>query len=147
MKRMRAARIGQAAGVLVVAIALVSAGPAKAFPPVKLLEGTIGCSIADDARSMQEAIAAAKDPFAGSSASGSCRDLTGYWARIVAINNQLVFATVTFDRLELDPRRVWIPISFVAKAAVKQGLIKRTPASGARRGIEIAPAKVRLSAE
>jgi hypothetical protein len=126
MKKKRAARIGQAAGV-VVAIGLASAGPAKAFPPVKLLEGTVGCSMADDARSMQEAIVAAKDAFAGSSGGASCRDLAGHWARIVAINNQVVFATVTSDRLELDPRRMWIPISFVAKAAVKEGLIKRKP--------------------
>jgi hypothetical protein len=126
MKKTRAARIGQAAGV-VVAIGLMSAGPAKAFPPVKLLEGAVGCSIADDARSLQEAIAAAKDASTGSSASGSCRDLAGYWARIMALNDQLVLATVTSDRLELDPRRVWIPISFVAKAAVKEGLIKRKP--------------------
>jgi hypothetical protein len=126
MKKMRAARFGQAAGV-VVAIGLASVGAAKAFPPVKLLEGTVGCSIADDARSLQEAIATAKDALAGSSGSGSCRNLAGYWARIMAINNQVVFATVTSDRLDLDPRRVWIPISFVAKAAVKAGLIKRRP--------------------
>ena len=126
MKKKRAARIGQAAGVFV-AISLMSAGPAKAFPPVKLLEGAVGCSTADDARSLQEAIAAAKEAFTDSSGGDSCRDLAGYWARIMAINNQVVFATVTSDRLELDPRRVWIPISFVAKAAVKEGLIKRKP--------------------
>jgi hypothetical protein len=126
MKKNCAARMGQAAGV-VAAIGLASVGPAKAFPPVKLLEGTVGCSIADDARSLQEAIAAAKDEFTGSSGSGSCRDLDGYWARIMALNNQVVFATVTSDRLDLDPRRVWIPISFVAKAAVNAGLIRRKP--------------------
>jgi hypothetical protein len=126
MKKMRAARIGRAAGA-VVAIGLASVGSSKAFPPVKLLEGTVGCSIADDARSLQEAIVTAKDAFADPTGSGSCRDLAGYWARIMAINNQVVFATVTSDRLDLDPRRVWIPISFVAKAAVKAGLIKRRP--------------------
>lgn len=124
MKKIHAARIGQ---VVVVAIGLMNAAPAKAFPPVKLLEGAVGCSMADDARNLQEAIVAAKDTFTGSGGRDSCRDLAGYWARIMAINNQVVFATVTSDRLELDPRRLWIPISFVAKAAVKEGLIKRKP--------------------
>src|SRR5262247_2069868 len=96
MKKERAARIGQAAGVIVAIV--LSAGSAKAFPPVKLLEGAVGCSTAQDARNMQQAIAAAKDVFTGSSASNSCRDLAGYWARIMAINDQLVFATVTSDR-------------------------------------------------
>ena len=126
MKRGRAARIGQAAGI-VIAIGLASAAPAKAFPPVKLLNGTVGCSTMDDARSLQEAIVAAKETSVVFGGAGSCRDLAGRWARIVAINDKLVFATVTSDRLELDPRRLWIPISFVAKAAAKQGLIKRKP--------------------
>lgn len=126
MKRRRAARIGQAAGVII-AVALTSIAPARAFPPVKLLNGTVGCSAMDDARSLQEAIVAAKETSADFGGDDSCRDLAGHWARIVAINDKLVFATVTSDRLELDPRRLWIPISFVAKAAVKQGLINRKP--------------------
>ena len=126
MKRRRAARIGQAAGI-VIAVGLASVAPARAFPPVKLLNGTVGCSMADDARSLQEEIVAAKEISVDFGGSGSCRDLAGHWARIVAINDKLVFATVTSDRRELDPRRLWIPISFVAKAAVKQGLIKGKP--------------------
>jgi len=125
MKKTRAARIGQAA--IVVAIGLASTGSAKALPPVKLLDGAVGCSVADDARNLQEAISAAKDAPTSPGDNGSCRDLAGYWARVMAINDQLVFATVTSDRLDLDPRPAWIPISFVAKAAVKQGLIKRKP--------------------
>ena len=126
MKRRRAARIGQAAG-MVIAVALTSVAPARAFPPVKLLNGTVGCSIADDARSLQEAIAAAKKTSVDLGGGDSCRDLAGYWARIVGISDKLVLATVTSDRLELDPSRLWIPISFVANAAAKQGLIKRKP--------------------
>jgi hypothetical protein len=126
MKRRRAARIGQAAGV-VIAVGLASVAPARAFPPVKLLNGTVGCSMADDARNLQEAIVAAKETSVDSGGGGSCRDLAGYWARIVGISDKLVLATVTSDRLELDPKRLWIPISFVAKAAAKQGLIKRKP--------------------
>ena len=122
----QAARIGQAAG-MVIAVGLASVAPARAFPPVKLLDGTVGCSLADDARSLQEAIVAAKETSVDFEGSGSCRELAGYWARIVGISDKLVLATVTSDRLELDPRRVWIPISFVAKAAAKQGLIKRKP--------------------
>ena len=122
----RAARIGQAAGI-VIAVGLASVAPARAFPPVKLLDGTVGCSLADDARSLQEVIVAAKETSVDFGGSASCRDLAGYWARIVGISDKLVLATVTADRLELDPRRVWIPISFVAKAAAKQGLIKRKP--------------------
>lgn len=124
-KKMRPARIGQAA--IVVVAALMTAGTAEALPPVRLLDGAIGCSSASEARHLQEAMAHAKGAVIEPGSQRSCRDFSGYWARVIAADKHMVFATVSYDRLGLDPKSVWIPISFVAKAAVKQGLIAAKP--------------------